>query len=388
MDLPGSFYFFLSYADVPPVPRLPVGGEQPAPRDLLVDTFFADLLGSVQRLARSGVHKIGVYDQSISPGTGWQDTLRALGQAEVFVPLYSPRYVASAWATEEHYSFEKRLEAAHADSSRHIQPVLWMPFPAGVDPAAYGLQSLDQDVQPYKELGLGALCDAGRLDQTPDPVFRKAYEKIVNRVARRIVDAAEQAPIGPSEPPREPRDATVTPATADFLIVPYQAPGSTPDGWAPYAAARHVPIAGQALGVAQRMDVVAAIATPQEAARMWRRKPAVLLLDVWLLDDEERAGEVAEILRGLPTWVLPLLIVDGDDRAHATRVGELRERALDMLGGSADVANSAEGFQKIMPVLVSQARSRYLHELPSTFPSRPRLGMAEPRRMPARGEDR
>ena len=392
MTVPESFYFFLSYAAVPPVTRLPAGDAEPAPRDPLIDTFFADLRGGVQRLARSGTRRIGVYDRSLSPTTDWRGIVRALGQAEVLVPLYSPRYVASAWATEEHYSFEKRLEAAHADPSRHIQPVLWMPFPAGVDPAEDGLQSVDEDVPQYKELGLGALCDAGRFDRAPDPEFREAYEEIVERVARRIVNAAELTPIGPSALPGEPLDTRVTPVEADLLIAVYQSPGPTLAGWTPFPGARDAPLAGQALGVARRMDVVAAVAGLREAARLWRRKPAVLLVDLWLLDDDERTAEVARTLRGLPSWVVPLLIAEGNDHGHATRVAELRERALAMLGDEADpatsVADSAERFQQIMPVLVSQARSRYLHELPSTFPSRPRLGMAEPRRMPATGEDR
>src|SRR6185312_1451385 len=41
MSASGSFYFFLSYAEVPPVPRVPA--PEPAARDPLVDTFFADL---------------------------------------------------------------------------------------------------------------------------------------------------------------------------------------------------------------------------------------------------------------------------------------------------------------------------------------------------------
>ncbi|GLY04363.1 hypothetical protein Acsp01_47420 [Actinoplanes sp. NBRC 101535] len=379
----------MSYAEVPPVPMLPAG--EPATRDPLVDTFFADLMGVVQRLARAGARHVGLYDRTLSSGTGWRDTLRALGQAEVLVPLYSPRYVASAWATEEHYSFQKRLEAAHADPARHIQPVLWMPFPDGVDPAQYGL-SLEEDVPQYKTLGLGALCDAGRLDRTPDPEYRQAYEKIVERIARRIVDAAEQSPIGPSAPPPEPPGSGIAPSAADLLIVVHTAPGSTARTWTPYADAGRTPVAGQALAVAQRLDVVAAISTLREAVRLWRHRPAVLLVDVWLLDDDERAAGLAEILHGLPRWVTPLLIADAGDRVHATRVAELRDRALAMLGGAADpatsVAGSADDFVKIMPVLVSQARSRYLHELPRTFPSRPRLGVAEPRHMPAQGEDR
>ena len=393
MTVPGGVYFFMSYAEVPPVTRLPATGEEPAPGDPLVDIFFADLLGSVQRLSRSASRRVGLYDRSIADGAGWPDVLRALGQAEVLVPLYSPRYVASAWATEEHYSFRRRLEAAHADPGQHIQPVLWMPFPDGVDPAAYGLQHLDEDIPPqYKGLGLGALCDAGRLDRAPAPEFRRAYESIVEHVARRIVNVAEQTPIGPSALPGEPLEADVSPAAADFLIAVHQSPGPATGDWAPFGGSRPAPIAGQALRVARRMDVVAAVASLREAARLWRRKPAILLIDVWLLDDGTRAAEVAEVLRRLPNWVVPVLIADGGDRAHATRVADLRQRALDMLGSAADpalsVADGAERFQKIMPVLVSRARSRYLHELPSISPSRPRLGMARPRRMPARGEDR
>jgi len=387
MALPGSLYFYLSYARVPPVP-----GQPPARRDPLVHTFFTDLSASVGRLARGGARQVGLYDGVLDPGADEKAALRrGLGQAEVLVPLCSDRYARSGWTTQERLSFTRRLEEAHADPADHIKPVLWLP---GEDAEQFGLRDLDEDVPEYKELGLGVLCHTGRLDRTQAvPELRDAYHKIVDRVADRIVRTAERTPIGPSEIPGGPEESTVSPASAAVLIAVYQANGAAPGDWAPYSGAPHDSIARHALGVAQRLDVRAALVTMPGAARLWRRRPAVLMIDAWLLDRPDRTAELAAVLRELPPWVLPVVITDRDDQPNAERVAELRARALDMLGrGGAgpalSVADHAARLREVLPALLTQARSRYLHEMPPRYQGRPRLGAAESRRRPAKDEER
>lgn len=387
MALPGSLYFYLSYAKVPPVP-----GQPPARRDRLVHTFFTDLSASVGRLAHGSSRQVGLYDGVIDPGADEKAAVRrGLGQAEVLVPLCSDRYARSDWTARERLSFTKRLEEARADPADHIKPVLWLP---GEDAEQFGLRGLDEDVPQYKELGLGVLCHAGRLDRTQGvPELRDAYHTIVDRVAGRIVKTAERTPIGPSDLPGVPEEVTVSPASAAVLIAVYQADGTAPGEWAPYSGAPHDSIARHALGVAQRLDIKAAVVTMPGAVRLWRRRPAVLLIDVWLVDRPDRIEELAAVLRALPRWVLPLVIADRDDQGNAERAANLRARALDMLGtGDAgpalSVADHAASLREILPALLTQARGRYLHEMPRRYPKRPVLGTAESRRRPAKDEER
>jgi FxsC-like protein len=387
MALPGSLYFYLSYAKVPPVP-----GQPPARRDGLVHTFFTDLSASVGRLAHGGSRQVGLYDGMLDPGADEKAAVRrGLGQAEVLVPLCSDRYASSDWTARERRSFSKRMELAHADPAERIKPVLWLP---GEDAEQFGLRGLDDDIPLYKELGLGGLCHAGRLDRTQAvPELREAYQTIVDRVADRVVRTAERTPIGPSVVPGGPEDLTVSPATAAALIAVYQADGTPPEQWAPYSGAPHDSITQHALGVAQRLDIKAAVVTMPGAVRLWQRRPAVLLIDAWLADSPERLRELIAVLRALPRWALPLMITDRDDRNNAERVANLRTRVLDMLdaggaGSAPPVADHAASLREILPGLLTQARSRYLHDMPKRYPKRPRLGTAEPQRRPAKDERR
>lgn len=211
MTAPGGSsgaYFFVSYAQVPIE-----GG--PARSDPLVDRFFTDLVAEVGRYAGDPSRRIGLYDKTFAPGHDWgTEVSRALGEAEVLVALYSPRYATGSWTRREHSSFVQRIKAAHADPAKHIQAVRWMPLPPGMPEMTEGGADLGEDIPHYAELGLGALCDIASTDVGPDTraadtvaEYREAYDRIMGRLARRIVAVAEQSPIGPSSAssPAEPR---------------------------------------------------------------------------------------------------------------------------------------------------------------------------------------
>ncbi|MEK8107506.1 hypothetical protein NKG94_24625 [Micromonospora sp. M12] len=71
-----------------------------ADADVWVGQFFTDLTDEVRRQARpvAGM-RIGFFDQHIPLGADWKAALaEALGDAEVFVPLYSPGYFSRPWA--------------------------------------------------------------------------------------------------------------------------------------------------------------------------------------------------------------------------------------------------------------------------------------------------
>ena len=105
-------YFFLSYAHSPPLASGWTGtGSASSDPDRWVRQFFLDLSESVREHAspRSGLAP-GFFDHGISPGLDWKTSItEALGTAEVFVPLYSPRYFAWSWPGREWACFSDRM---------------------------------------------------------------------------------------------------------------------------------------------------------------------------------------------------------------------------------------------------------------------------------------
>ena len=139
-------YFYLSYAHSPPLAgsRPPLAGSRlnASTPDGWVREFFQDLSHAVdQRSSADRALGPGFIDLQVSSGQEWKKTLvRALGEAEVFVPLYSPGYLARSWPGREWTCFERRLESAGlADPLRRFAPVLWVPLPVGAEPR--GLQA-------------------------------------------------------------------------------------------------------------------------------------------------------------------------------------------------------------------------------------------------------
>src|SRR5690242_1120112 len=114
-------YFFLSYAHPPPT-----SGQRGPDTDPSVGVFYRDLVAEVDARARpTGPTSIGFYDQQIPSDLDLKALLsEALGSAEVFVPLYSPSYLAMSWPMREQEVFRRRLQVASAVTpDRHIVPV-------------------------------------------------------------------------------------------------------------------------------------------------------------------------------------------------------------------------------------------------------------------------
>jgi hypothetical protein len=69
-----------------------------------------------------------------APGDRKAALERAIGAAEIFVPLYSPGYLARSWPGREWACFEQRMTARVQDPLHRFAPVLWVPLPPGSDP--------------------------------------------------------------------------------------------------------------------------------------------------------------------------------------------------------------------------------------------------------------
>ncbi|MEU1359460.1 TIR-like protein FxsC [Micromonospora zamorensis] len=358
-------YFFLSYAHSAPPP----GARADA--DVWVGQFFDDLSREVRRQARpvAGM-RIGFFDQHIPLGADWKAALaEALGDAEVFVPLYSPGYFSRQWALGEQESFRTRLAAAGSArlTADHLTPVLWIPFPPWeTHPELDGALDLGRDVPAYAEDGLRAFCMLAS--------YRAQYELLLSRLARRIVQTAERRPLGPSRAPGLDEVVRPGPTDPDFVVAVlaptrdhlptdrdpagYAASGRL---WRPYGRRQELPAAEYAASTAERLGLSARTADFAQAAGLLDRRPAVLLVDPWIAASPDVAAILAGKLHGLREWVVPLVVTDDDDTQDASRwATEVTQLLHDAGLPQVKRACSMPEFVDLMPALVTEARRQFL----------------------------
>jgi FxsC-like protein len=386
-------YFFLSYAHSPPL-----AGTRQADPDQWVRKFFRDLTDSVERRAspRSGIAP-GFFDQDIPPNADWKASLtRALGTTEVFVPLYSPGYFSRSWPGREWACFHQRMILAGlADPLERLAPVLWIPLPGRQDrPGLQQALAVGTAEGAYAENGLRALL---RLTQ-----YRTSYRLIVDRLADRIVHLAETAPLPPSAPPdiddvQSPFDAG---ASAALFAVAVAAPtlsdlsadrdrtgyGRRRADWRAYPHSQELPIAEYAAQITEQLDFTVTVTDIEKTGAFPGSMPGVVLIDPWFIVSDQGIDALTSFVHDMPSWALPLLVLDSTADARAT---QLAERVRAILGGVAmarteTVRRAVRGvsslteFVSFMPVLVAEAERQYLRHGPiprstARMGSRPRL---------------
>jgi FxsC-like protein len=402
---PGG-YFFLSYAHFPPLAGS-LEEHQPDPPDEWVRTFFRDLTKAVQVNASPPPPPMpGFFDQAIPLGSDWKAELsRALGTAEVFVPLLSPDYLTKSWPGREWACFEKRMKSSGVgEPLRRFAPVLWIPLPANQHP-----EGLDEalDLAPpdaakaYRENGLRAL-----LRLTP---YKHWYEMIVSRLATRVIDLAENNErTGPSvadidQVPEGKFTGDANLPSFAIVVVAPSSPGlpagadSTAYGhaartWRPFARdQQELSLAEYAQVVAEQLDFAVEVVDVEKARDGdFSGKPAVVLIDPWYIADAEGRDIFGEVAAKLEPWTLPVLITAAYKRTApwAGRVRAVLESAN--ISRSEPTRRGLEGvgsmkeFFDLMPFLVTQAEREYLRRGPIQRPARSagsRVGLGD------RGED-
>jgi FxsC-like protein len=389
-------YFFLSYAHSPPL-----AGNHQADPDQWVRRFFRDLTASVTRHAtpRSALAP-GFFDQEIPVGSDWKASLnRALGAAEVFVPLYSPGYFARSWPGREWACFHRRLVMAGLDDPvRRFAPVLWIPLPGEQDrPALREALAVGASQPDYAENGLRALL---RLKP-----YRGVYRDVVDRLARRIVELAEGSPLEPSPVPDiDATESAFLPEAAPAVFaVTVAAPtaGAVPAGgdpshygersqyWRPFPRQQELSLAAYAAGVAERLDFAVMVTGIEKTGDLLSSRPGIILIDPWFIAEDRGLRMLRSFVQGLPSWVLPLLVLEPPHDARAARLAKDVRDILDAAGAvrteaahrAARGVGSLEEFVSIMPALIAEAERQYLRHGPVPTPAgppgaRPRLGGA------------
>lgn len=392
-------YFFLSYAYSPPL-----AGSRQAEPDQWVRRFFEDLDASVRSRARPRTGSPGgFFDQAIPVGADRSGSLtEALSATQVFVPLLSPGYFAKSWPGREWACFHRRLtDAGFPDPLRRFAPVLWIPLPEDRQrpPGLPEALALGTGEPAYAAEGLRAL-----LRIRP---YREAYRSVVDRLAGRIVDLAERAPIPPSAVPdikaiQSPfRDETAAAVFAVTVAAPTAdlAPdgcdprryGSDGEDWRPFPDLQELRLTDYAAEAAERLDFAAGVVDIEKAGDQRGSGPGVLLIDPWFAATASGERVLRAFIRNLPPWVLPTVIMDPSADPRATELAGRVAAILNAAGAlhtetarrAARGVGSLQGFVALMPLLVTEAERQYLRHRPIRRPTvppgtRPRLGGGTP----------
>lgn len=390
-------YFFLSYAH-----SAPLEGAEPEPTDSWVAAVFEDLSEAVRAAARLERQRpVGFFDGLLNANDSWKTRVTwELGGANVFVPLCSPKYFSMTVPGREWACFSSRLlDDSPEDLRAHVVPVLWAPM-AGAEgprdlPEPLGLVP---DVPEYAENGLRALKALKLSEQ---------YERVVARLAERIVETARSRPLARSAPLPIDRLASAfqSKGVEDDFVIAVAAPtaGTAPAGrtaawygesstdWRPFGGPGGDPLAEYTLSVAERNGFNTSVVSVQRAAAADAPPtPGIVLIDPWIAAAASQGGAggeggESEPLLGLrrlfdrpqpPEWMLPVLVLNGRDAESTACQDTLVRRIARILeevrapsaGASAedDVVTDIDSFAKRMPGLVAEAERRYLRYGPDS----------------------
>jgi FxsC-like protein len=375
---PRGHYFYLSYAQ-----SLPLAGMAEADPDQWVRGFFDDLTDAVQQRAspQSGLGP-GLFDKKLPIGSDWKASLTtALSLAEVFVPLYSPGYFARSWPALEWTRFRGRLENAGVKYPlRRFAPVLWTPLSWGQElPADLQEAMADAEIE-YSENGLRTLL---RLQP-----YRPAYNRVIGRLAARIVNLAENFPVQPSAVPDidDVPPAFRAEACAAVFAITVAAPriselpddfdragyGTSGVDWRPYPRDQELPLASYAARIVEQMDFAAMVTSIDKSGDHLASMPGVFLIDPQIAEYPSGLEALESFVRQMPAWVFPLVVLRSELDAHSAKLrdqvrGILREK----VGGTYDLAQRAvrgvtslADFVGLMPILAAEAERRYLRTAP------------------------
>ena len=372
-------YFYLSYAHT-----LPLAGRDKADPDPWVRRFFDDLTRAIEAEAVQPPRPApGFLDQDIPIGADWKAALLdGLGGAQVLVPLYSPGYFNQSWAGREWACFAERMaRAGVADPLRRIIPVLWVPLPAGQHPPRYETAlDLGAAESAYAENGMQALLRLGP--------YRSSYDRVIGRLAERVVETVERHPVSPSQPPNiELIESPFIPDTASAVLwIAVVAPaaretdepgpaeaepryGSSSVDWRPYPDEQALSLSAYAAWRAEQLDF-AVLVTGLEDRPKTHNGPCVMLIDPRVIGDERSRDQLLATLPDLPPWVLPLLVLDDGGDSELLRLasearGMLAAADRDLPPSAIHNTTTLAEFLEVVPVLIAEAERRYIRYGPA-----------------------
>jgi FxsC-like protein len=181
-------YFFLSYARTPQLD--PSGNLDP---DWWVYKLYQDLCTEISHLTGMPSESVGFMDREAIVRVNWSSGLaEALSNCRVFVPLYSPDYFKNDKCGKEWSVFARRVLQQKALGSGMVEiivPVLWRPVQPDDLPDVARQIEFDHQVfgKRYADMGFYGIMKLTR--------YKEDYQRAINGLASRIVQAAEQSTI-------------------------------------------------------------------------------------------------------------------------------------------------------------------------------------------------
>lgn len=195
-----NYWFFLSYARRNDISYTGTSeGSTPKLVRRLYEELSAEIINGADTGDARSAEQIGFFDQTgIEPGDKWDDKVaEALTSARVMLCLFTRNYFKSTVSGQEVEVFRSRVESyANTKGIGHpplIIPILWHPperIPATLPAVVSDLQYIyDEFSKVYAKEGLEFLM---RLEKHHDD-----YQEFLIKLARRLIDVAEQHPLTP-----------------------------------------------------------------------------------------------------------------------------------------------------------------------------------------------
>lgn len=352
-------YFYLSHARPPSMAV-----------DHWVQVFYGDLLEAVRSLAGRNVElEIGHCDL-LPPGQEREVQIdHAVSSARVLVPLYTPEYLDTP--PPDRGKFRKGK----------ILPVLWAPLPPGRSvPDLAAALDLSRDLaepaqREYALHGLSALC---RLSAHSD-----TYQAIVQRLAERIVEAAE-LPASITAVSPQLNDIVVPGQSEISFIVAVIAPsenripprrqttcyGPRATGWRPFRNGQELPIAEYTARVAANLMMPTRIVDFAANDNRLDTSPGVILVDPWVLAHNDGRRMLRAAFDALRQWVTLVVVVDRNDAQYET-ASAYADEVTRMTAGSGGhkVVRDVHEFEQQIGRLIVRTRRHYLNRPPTPGPA-------------------
>ncbi|HEX6870696.1 MAG TPA: FxsC protein, partial [Micromonosporaceae bacterium] len=380
---PEGIYFYLSRAHAD-------RDHHHADPDFWINQVFADLCTMVERDRKAlPGWRTGFLDPC-APDADHEDTThRALAVAEVFVALYSVRYLTDARPIAQRTRFQSRFANEPEELAEpHVLPVLWEPTaePARI-PEFREAIGVAPDLREYTELGLAGLR---RLAS-----YRDTYDRLLGVLSRWIVDVAEGSPV--AKRAAGAAASVVTPRTPPSFVVAVLAPrhgdlprgrkaeryGPRPVDWRPFGAIQPMPVARH-VAVRSPTHDVARVMDYEPGQDPFAASPGILLIDPWVIAAPNGRTMLIQALDQLPMWAQPVVLADLNDPQYYERGIQLVDDATDLCSLRRPSASQRrdvrgmEAFDFVIPYWLQLAyrrfRDRGARRPARTFSRRPRLG--------------
>jgi FxsC-like protein len=371
---PVRYSFYLSYART-----APMGPDAPVDSDNTVRKLFHRLSKEVRDIVgRDNSSVVGHFDDIDQPSDNWKaDLSEALGRADVFVALYSPKYFIKSIALRERAAYLRRLTPR--EQALRLLPVLWVPWEAWnhQEERAASL-TLGAGVREYQDNGLRALCRLA--------AYESAYDEIVRRLAGGIVDIAAAAGPRPDTPvvidDVEVPESSLTGMRLTVVVLaptraalprdrPRKGYGQLAVEWRPFGDKTPLPPADMAANIAERLRMVPRLTDGQIEFGPLAEGAVLVLVDPWIVDSLRGRETLDSVAQRLPEWAVVVAVADGSDHQYRKRAAEFSATVNDMLGNARRRVRRilrAEQLVERMPAVLDDTLRAYLSTAPIFLP--------------------